>query len=124
MTDENASREITLHHVGDSRVDRLRIFAMGEDPKQHFYAIVNPEADETLELIGFQSGPVCEVGVNGITNEALLAIVIDRLEGFQRGPMACFENREVLFHARRALTALHDRTRRRLAAGVEGRGKP
>lgn len=35
-----------------------------------------------LETFMFQKGPVQQVGINGITNEVLLAIVIDRLRGF------------------------------------------
>ena len=35
--------------------------------------------------ITFQHGPIKEVGRNGLTNEALLAIVIDRLECAQAG---------------------------------------
>ncbi len=120
-------REVTLHHVGDSRVDRLWIEVYDEPGPGgacHHYGIVGVGEHFTLLSIDFQEGPVCETGVNGITNESLLAIVIDRLEGFQRGPMPCDENRIALFHARKALESLHDRTRRRLAAGVEGRGKP
>ncbi len=86
--------------------------------------IIDTEHDETLELIEFQHGAVCEAGVNGVTNEALLAIVAHRLQGFQDGPMACPENREALLYVLGAICQLHNRTRRRLAAGVEGRGKP
>jgi hypothetical protein len=42
--------------------------------------------------IDFQNGPVAEVGTNGITHEVLLAILIDRLQGFQKGQYACREN--------------------------------
>lgn len=68
----------------------------------------------------FQNGPIDAVGPNGLTVEALLAVVIDRLEGFQSGPAACDENRAALLHVTRAMDYLHARTRRRLAAGTEG----
>ena len=39
--------------------------------------------------VRFQKGPIAEVGVNGVSNESLLAIVEDRLVGFQSGQFAC-----------------------------------
>ncbi|MGK3945618.1 hypothetical protein ABK046_45655, partial [Streptomyces caeruleatus] len=56
--------------------------------------------------IGFQNGPISSpADFNGLTNEALLAVVIDRMRGFQygrkedgsfdesvRGKYACREN--------------------------------
>ena len=71
-------------------------------------------------LVGFQDGPIKEFGVNGITHEALLAIVIDRLQSFQAGPFACTANQNALGYCRAALTALLDRTMERIARGVEG----
>jgi hypothetical protein len=40
--------------------------------------------DAALDIF-FQKGPVAEVGPNGVTEEAMLAVVIDRLRSFQRG---------------------------------------
>lgn len=70
--------------------------------------------------IKFQNGPINEHGINGITQEALLAIVIDRLRSFQSGPYACRENAIALTHCEDALLWLQKRTRERLARGVEG----
>ena len=70
--------------------------------------------------IRFQNGPIAEEGVNGISQEALLAIVEDRLVGFQSGPYATADNAEALEHIRAAQECLHRRTRERLARGVEG----
>ncbi len=120
-----ASREVTLHQVGDPRVDQLRIFAEdgpGPGGANHEYWVY--VGDEPLDIHRFQKGPVCEAGVNGETNEALLAIVADRLQCFQSGPMPCRENALALTKIEEALHWLHTRTRRSLAAGVEGRGKP
>lgn len=125
QTQPTLDNEVTLHHVGDARVDRLRIFTAGDAQRPcGSYAIINTEQDETLELIRFQQGAVCEFGVNGVTNEAFLAIVAHRLQGFQAGPMACRENALALTKIEEALHWLQTRTRRRLAAGVEARGKP
>lgn len=71
-------------------------------------------------IISFQSGPISEMGVNGITHESLLAIIIDRLECFQAGPYACQENADALAAIRVAMAHLHNRTAKRVARGVEG----
>ena len=68
----------------------------------------------------FQNGPIGEFGVNGISNEALLAIVEDRLKGFQSGDYACRENALALTKLQEAMMWLHSRTRARVARGVEG----
>lgn len=70
--------------------------------------------------IHFQNGPIKEFGVNGISGEALLAIVIDRLRSFQTGPFASDDNAEALKNTQSALDWLQKRTRDRLARGVEG----
>ena len=70
--------------------------------------------------IHFQNGPIKEFGVNGISGEALLAIVRDRLECFQRGPYVCETNQQALDHVVAAMGALESRTRERVDRGVEG----
>ena len=72
------------------------------------------------QRIIFQNGPIKEVGVNGIQNEDLLVIVIDRLSGFQTGDYECWENQDALKHLRDALKVLNERTDGRKARGVEG----
>lgn len=70
--------------------------------------------------IRFQNGPLKEVGTNGITHEALLAILIDRLQGFQSGPYACEENGTALIMLQDAQASLQRRTKARVDRGVEG----
>lgn len=70
--------------------------------------------------IKFQLGPIKEHGVNGTSIENVLLLLIQRLEGFQRGPFACDENRDAIIHLQHALTRLEDRTRARVALGIEG----
>lgn len=77
----------------------------------------------STQRIEFQRGPVKEVGVNGITNEALIAIVIDRLKGAQEGPFASADNADAIMHLEAASEALARRTRDRMARGVEGQSK-
>lgn len=68
----------------------------------------------------FQNGAIGEVGVNGITHEALLAVLIDRLKGFQAGQYACRENALALTKLEEALFWLNERTRARMDRNVEG----
>ncbi len=70
--------------------------------------------------IRFQKGPVKEAGFNGISNESLLAVVRDRLEGFQSGPFACDANATALDAVTEAMDVLHARTRERMERNVEG----
>lgn len=70
--------------------------------------------------IRFQNGPIAEAGVNGISNEALLAIVEDRLLGFQSGQYACRENAVALTKIQEAMMWLQKRTMDRVRRGVEG----
>jgi hypothetical protein len=70
--------------------------------------------------IDFQNGPIQEAGVNGVSNEALLAIVLHRLRSFQAGPFSCRENAIALTNIEEGLMWLQKRTRDRIARGVEG----
>lgn len=78
---------------------------------------------EECFFIRFQHGPVRERGHNGITNEVLMAIVADRLEGAQAGDKACVENEVALKFLLLSLEALKARTARRVHAGTEGTSK-
>jgi hypothetical protein len=71
----------------------------------------------------FQNGPIAQSGVNGITQEVLLAIVADRLRSFQAGPYACKENACALTKIEEAQHWLQQRTIARVRRGVEGTHK-
>lgn len=79
-------------------------------------------ADGLLRALGisFQAGAVGEVGVNGVSCEALIMVMLHRLRGFQDGPMRCAENAEVIHHLEQALVHCVRRSERRIAAGVKG----
>lgn len=68
------------------------------------------EGPEVQLRVSFQNGPIKENGVNGVTHEALLAVVIDRLRCFQAGPFACRENALALTNLEQALMWLQRRT--------------
>lgn len=73
--------------------------------------------------IFFQNGPIAEHGINGGTHEALMAVIIDRLQCFQKGPYACRENAIALTKIEEALHWLQQRTITRMRRGVEGTHK-
>jgi hypothetical protein len=74
----------------------------------------------TNVFILFQQGPIASSGTNGVTHEALLAIIADRLRCFQKGKFSNSHNATALAHVELALEALKERTQERLARGVEG----
>lgn len=71
--------------------------------------------------IQFQHGPRgVEGSTPGVFDDDLLAIIEDRMEGFQSGPFACQENAEALEAIRVARDCLGKRVARRIAQGVLG----
>jgi hypothetical protein len=100
----------------------------GSGGASHMYSITgfNPSSNASCSwaaphvTVLFQNGPIAEVGVNGVTHEALLAILIDRLRGFQAGTYACRENALALTKLEEALHWLGARTAARVKRGVEG----
>ena len=89
----------------------------------HIYQVVSCPDKNTDILrcnVEFQDGPVKEAGVNGIHNEDLIAIVIDRLRGFQSGDYACSDNVFALVDLEESLFWLRNRTNERESRGIEG----
>lgn len=118
-------REIVTHQCGAGMDEALKILVLDEPGPGnacHRYSIGLANAADPME-INFQKGAVAEAGPNGISCESLLAVVIDRLEGFQSGPYPCEENRIALDHCQRAIRTLHKRTIERAARNVEGQTK-
>jgi hypothetical protein len=122
-------------HLALTPTDKaIAITADDRDPvgnMSHRYnvAVVDPQPGGSSDLdlgqtLRFQHGPISEAGINGLTNETLLAILIDRLEGAQAGPFACVYNADALAACRTASERLADRTRDRMGRGVEGVYKP
>jgi hypothetical protein len=126
-------RIVSDHIVSGDQASQLEIHVTdepGSGGANHRYEITgfscltNPSAEgyeqTNIEIIFFQNGPIKESSVNGITQEALLAIVIDRLRSFQAGPYSCRENAIALTHCEDALMWLQKRTVVRIKRGVEG----
>jgi hypothetical protein len=121
-------RTLVEHKVNEAN-EQLKIEVIdepGAGGANHHYKVTgyNPVNGEVTlpesTLIAFQNGPIKESGVNGLTQEVLLAICADRLRSFQAGQFACRENAIALTHIETAQMWLQTRTRDRLLRGVEG----
>lgn len=113
-------------NIGSKRFTRVVVVDdRGQGGANHEYTIESVPSVENYPVavfgrVSFQNGPVKEFGINGCHQEDLLAIVIDRLEGFQAGPYACRENALALTKIQEALHWLNHRTEDRKRRGVEG----
>lgn len=92
-----------------------------EFPPGHRYIINNPTGDVHAEVL-FQNGPVKEVGVNGLTNEALLALVLHRLRILNTN-FPCRENSLAITNIEQGVMWLEQRTKDRAKRNVEGFNK-
>lgn len=122
----DTAREITTHLVEGH--ESVRVFCLdgpGAGGASHEYVVKPPDGrlGEFVCPIVFQDGSPKD-GFNGVTNEALLAVLIDRLTGFQAGPFACTENSIALSMLQEAMKFLKQRTEQRIKRGVEGQAKP
>lgn len=88
-----------------------------ENVDGHLYVAVAGLAPPTE--IAFQRGPVTEVGVNGLQNEQLIAVLVHRL-GVLNKAFPCRENSIAITKLEEARLWLEKRTADRKARGVEG----
>lgn len=98
-------------------VNAISILSDGTDVEGHIYGV---GVGSQFISIQFQCGGVADNGVNGMTNEALLAILIHRTK-FLDAKFPCDENRRAIQHMEEALVNLEVRSARRIVRGVEGK---
>lgn len=99
----------------------VAVYAKTGDDIGHRYSIeLGPKLKDELIELSFQKGGVAADGVNGITSEALLAVLIHRLE-YLNGEFPCKENVDALAYLAGALRSMESRTANRIARGVEGK---
>lgn len=84
------------------------------------YSLQQPYGSEVLTEVHFQEGPIKEHGVNGVCNEDLIAMVICRLEHFQKSEFSSRDNAMAITKLEEALLWLRKRTIGRENRGVEG----
>lgn len=99
-----------------------------QDGANHAYRIevydrYNGKPDQGMKAhadLIFQNGGLKEVGPNGITDQALLAIVLDRIRGFNDGPYRCRENSIIITKLEEVMMWMEKRSNDRARRNVEG----
>lgn len=115
-------RQVTSHKINglNETLDVDVLSEPGEGGASQWYRIVNRDTQQVMCDLQFQVGNPNEIGVNGISNEVLLAIVVDRLTGFQSGRFRSGLGEIALNKLNQCMRALRRRTQERTARGVEG----
>lgn len=98
-------------------VNAISTLADGSDVQGHNYQLL---AGTKSMFVEFQNGVIPDVGVNGITNEAFLSILLHRLN-YLNGKFPCRENLIAITKIEEAAMWLDQRTKNREARGVEGK---
>ena len=112
-------------HAGNRLNDAIEVRALGEPGAggaclEYVVLAQNVFGERAFgSHIKFQTGNPAE-GINGLSNESILAVVRDRLEGFVNGPFGSPESSEALAHVIMAMECLQRRTAERIARCVEG----
>jgi len=83
------------------------------NPTHHDFQVKRSSDNIVLGKVHFQQGAMDEKGPNGILNEDLLMMIIDRVESFQSSKLKCRENENALQHLYEALFWLNLRNSRR-----------
>lgn len=127
-------REINAHRFAGPASKYLHVEAMDEPNEtgaSHVYEITGfGEIRAAGFLPGvcrliFQKGSLQDMSTNnGITEATLLAVVLDRLKGFQAGPAPCRENAIIITKLEEALHWIEHRVRDRSIRGVQGTLQP
>lgn len=132
---------VPVHEQDGPDGSTLVVYALDEvDPKSqasHLYEIavlerapVSPEeaalgctkrTEPRLSVVlPFQKGGTKDVGLNGITNEALIKVILHRIACFQASPYACEENIYIHDRLTEALRWIDHRRNNRRERGVDG----
>lgn len=100
-------------------VNAISKLADGTDVDGHEYHVLFGPAAAVIE---FQNGPVAENGVNGLTNEALLSILVHRTKAINK-KFPCRENSIAITNMEQALMWFEKRTADRIERNVEGKNE-
>ena len=120
------AREITTHHDGYGLNESIQIVADEPGPggAAHRYQLLMVDAPGSVREVGllqFQLGPRgVEGSTPGLTVNAVLAVLIDHLQGFQSGEYKCRENALVITKLEEAMHWVRHRADARAKRGVLG----
>lgn len=112
-----------VFNSGEKGSERVIVTAEDEPSygnAHHHYAI---QTGSVQQRIAFQQGPVQKVGRNGVTEVALLWLLLDRFRSFQTSEFACDENAVSIWLLEQVLLQQQKRTDNRQLRGVEGTEK-
>ena len=111
ITEIYTEGELVIKHLSTDKIP----------PGHSYYADISAGPNSRpLTIIEFQNGPIPTNGTNGLTNEALLAILIHRTETLN-AQYPCAENEAAIEFMNKARDAFEARTANRKARGVEGK---
>lgn len=122
-------RELTDHKISKLNRECINVVTAdlrANDNAHHKYKIFVNKDTDTLGVtvheveIQFQNGGLKDVGPNGITEQALIAIILDRYRSFNGGQFGCLENSMVITKLEEALMWSGKRAADRAQRGVEG----
>lgn len=124
------TRSINHHLDGHGLNEKIEITtdAADESGAAHLYELVidvggNGKA-KSIGFVQFQKGPRLDPSSTpGATEAALLAVLIDRMEGFQAGPYACRENAIQLTKLQECMHWTRHRADERARRGVLGKSE-
>lgn len=125
-TPNGLHRLLTDHHDGHGLNESIVLAADEPGPggASHCYRgyiTAQDGATNHCLFVQFQEGPRnVEGSTPGLTEAALLAVLIDRLRGFQAGPYACRENAIMLTKLEECLHWTRARADARARRGVLG----
>ena len=106
--------DVSEAHGCASHVYRLEYLVSGS---------MEGDALDGQEISFMRGGRAEPDSVPGVTNEALLAVVIDRLRCFQAGGFSCRENAIALTHLETGMLWLKQRAAERARRGVLGKAE-
>ena len=120
---DDEQHNVTDHFDGLGLNDTIRIEADHvEYGAAHVYRFFIGELQ--VGFLQFQQGPRLDPNsIPGVTEAALLAVVADRVRGFQSGPFSCRENALVLTKTEEAIHWTRHRAEERKRRGVLGKAE-
>lgn len=102
----------TIHEDGLVKIRR-------NSDSPNTYKVYDKEGNK-LSTVRFQDGLPSMTGINGLTNEAIIAIVMDRLKCQNKGDFKCAHNDKAIECLGAAKAALEARVSDREKRGVSG----
>lgn len=115
-----------MEELKNSLLDKMHVRVYHEDENQkayntyHHFQFKNAGSGEYLGELKFQKGGKKEVGINGVSDELVLAVVLERLNCIQEGDFSNRETAIAITKIEEALLWLKKRTIEREEKGIEG----